>query len=116
MRETLEETGLTVSNPRLAWVENCLWRERHTEQHYVTVFIRCDLIDLVHASSYATLVQPIVFQCDFDLIQCESSPLCLLPCLIAWAALSARQLLSSPPTLTGEALGRVWQELTGSRE
>ena len=47
VRETLEETGLAVTNARLAWVENSMWGQGHDQQHYVTIFMRCDLLDMV---------------------------------------------------------------------
>ena len=47
IRETEEETGLAVTNPRLAWVENSFWGQGQEQQHYVTIFMRCDLVDTV---------------------------------------------------------------------
>lgn len=47
VRETLEETGLCVINPRLVWVEESVWGEEDNKQHYVTLFIRTDLADTV---------------------------------------------------------------------
>jgi ADP-ribose pyrophosphatase YjhB (NUDIX family) len=47
VRETLEETGLAVVNPRLEWVENCIFGEPENLQHYVTLFMRADLKDQV---------------------------------------------------------------------
>jgi len=47
VRETLEETGLSIVNPRLEWVENSFFGLPDDLQHYVTIFMRADLEDQV---------------------------------------------------------------------
>ena len=43
VRETLEETGLSIINPRLEWVENSIFGQPDDLQHYITIFMRADL-------------------------------------------------------------------------
>ena len=47
VRETKEETGLAVVNPRIEWLENCIFGEGDDRVHYLTVFVRADLADEV---------------------------------------------------------------------
>ncbi|OIO25394.1 hypothetical protein AUJ14_04380 [Candidatus Micrarchaeota archaeon CG1_02_55_22] len=45
IRETLEETGVVVGNPRVLCVTNDLFNELDPEaKHYVTVFVECDWV------------------------------------------------------------------------
>lgn len=57
IRETLEETGLSVTNTKVAWVENSVWGEGDAEQHYVTVFVEADMVDAVSLQCQCRIVQ-----------------------------------------------------------
>lgn len=54
IRETLEETGLKILNPRVEWVENSIWGQGNDQKHYVTIFVRADLCDMVRRLSHQT--------------------------------------------------------------
>lgn len=46
-REVLEETGLVVRDTKFEWLENSIFGEGEAVKHYVTVFMRATLADLV---------------------------------------------------------------------
>lgn len=44
-REVMEETGLSIHNVKFAYVTNTVMRDEMRPSHYVTIFMRGELVD-----------------------------------------------------------------------